>query len=107
RLGRARGRRLPILIPMRHVERAALESESAWTVAPAPYRWPVPPRRRSRHVEASAVAAIGLVVRLVCDVGFWWFAGGYALAAVLLFVRPIQALVLTPLFGARRPTPTE
>jgi len=75
-------------------------------------------------VEASAVAAIGpvlviapfsllallvvwLPVRLVWDIPFWWFAGGYALASVLLFVRPIQALVLTPVFGARRPTPAE
>jgi Zn-dependent protease with chaperone function len=75
-------------------------------------------------VESSAVAAIGpvlviapfcllalfvvwLLVRLVWDVSFWWFAGGYALAAVLLFVRPFQAVVLTPLFGARRPTDTE
>ncbi len=81
-------------------------------------------RRRSRQLEASAIAAIGpvlviapfsllalfviwLVVRLVWDVPFWWFAGGYAVAAVLLFVRPIQALVLTPLFGARRPTEEE
>ncbi len=81
-------------------------------------------RRRSRQLEASAIAAIGpvlviapfsllalfviwLVVHLVWDVPFWWFAGGYAVAAVLLFVRPIQALVLTPLFGARRPTEEE
>ena len=54
-----------------------------------------------------ALFVIWLPLRLVWDVGFWWFAGGYALAAVLLFVRPIQALVLTPLFGARRPTAGE
>jgi Zn-dependent protease with chaperone function len=84
----------------------------------------MPPRRRSRQVEASAVTAIGpvlviapfcllalfvfwLLVRLVWDVSFWWFALGYLLAGVLLFVRPIQALLLTPLFGARAPTPRE
>ena len=54
-----------------------------------------------------ALFVIWLLVRLVWDVPFWWFAGGYALGAVLLFVRPIQALVLTPLFGARRPTDEE
>jgi Zn-dependent protease with chaperone function len=84
----------------------------------------VPARRRSRQLETSAVAAIGpvlviapfcllalfviwLLVRLVWDVPYWWLAGGYALASVLLFVRPIQAVVLTPLFGARRPTDDE
>jgi Zn-dependent protease with chaperone function len=75
-------------------------------------------------VEASAIAAIGpvlviapfsllalfviwLPVQLVWDIGFWWFAGGYAVASVLLFLRPVQALVLPPLFGARRPTAAE
>jgi len=75
-------------------------------------------------LEASAVAAIGpalvilpfcvlalfviwLLVQLVWDVPFWWIAGGYAAAAVLLFVRPVQALVLPPLFGARLPTGAE
>ena len=45
-----------------------------------------------------ALFVIWLLVRVVWDISFWWFAGGYALGAVLLFVRPIQALVLTPLF---------
>jgi Zn-dependent protease with chaperone function len=75
-------------------------------------------------VEASAVAALGpvlvilpfcllalllvwLLVRLAWDVPYWWFAGGYLLASVLLFLRPVQDLVLTPLFGARRPTDAE
>lgn len=81
-------------------------------------------RRRTRQLEASAVAAIGPVlviapfcalallvcwslVRLAWDVPYWWFAGGYALAGVLLFVRPVQALVLPPLLGARQPTEAE
>jgi Zn-dependent protease with chaperone function len=84
----------------------------------------MPSRRRSRQVETAAVAAIGPVlviapfcvlalfviwlgVRMVWDVPFWWFPVGYVGASVLLFLRPIQALVLTPLFGARRPTPEE
>ncbi len=83
-----------------------------------------PRRRRSRHIEASAVAAIGpvlviapfcllalfvvwLPLQLVSAVPFWWLAAGYAAGAVLLFIRPVQALVLTPLFGARRTTPDE
>jgi len=84
----------------------------------------VPTRHRSRQIEASAVAAMGpvlviapfcllalfvvwLLVQLIWDVPFWWFAGGYAAAAVALFIRPVQALVLTPLFGARRATAAE
>jgi Zn-dependent protease with chaperone function len=82
------------------------------------------PRRSTRHVEAAAVSAFGptlvilpfcllalflawLLVRLAWDVPYWLFALGYCVAAVLLFVRPIQALVLTPLFGARRPSAYE
>ena len=81
-------------------------------------------RRRSRQIESSAVAAIGpvlviapfcllalfvvwLVVRLVWDIPFWWLVVGYLAGAVLLFIRPVQAFVLTPLFGARRPTDEE
>lgn len=84
----------------------------------------MPSRRRSRQVETAAVAAIGpvlviapfcllalfviwLAVRVAWDVPFWLFAAGYVGATVALFLRPIQALVLTPLFGARRPTPEE
>jgi Zn-dependent protease with chaperone function len=85
----------------------------------------VPSRRRhSRQLEASAVAAIGPVlvitpfcllallviwvfVRMLWDVPYWWFALGYVLGAVLLFIRPVQALVLTPLFGARVPSEAE
>jgi Zn-dependent protease with chaperone function len=81
-------------------------------------------RRRSRQIESSAVAAIGpvlviapfcllalfvvwLLLRLVWDIPFWWLAVGYPLAAVLLFIRAVQDVVLTPLFGARRPTEEE
>jgi Zn-dependent protease with chaperone function len=81
-------------------------------------------RRRSRQIEWSAVAAIGpvlviapfclfallvvwLLVRLVWDIPFWWLAAGYFASAVLMFIRPVQAWVLTPLLGARRPTDDE
>ena len=82
------------------------------------------PKRSTRQLESAAISAFGpafvilpfcllalfliwLLVRLAWDVPFWMFALGYCLAAALLFVRPIQALVLTPLFGARRPTAHE
>lgn len=54
-----------------------------------------------------ALLVIWLLVRLAWDVPYWMFAGGFCLGAALLFVRPIQAVVLTPLFGARRPTTEE
>ncbi len=77
-----------------------------------------------RHLESSAVAAIFPVlalvpvwllalavfwapVRLVSDVPFWMFAALYLAAGVLLFLRPVQAVLLTRLLGARRPTPEE
>ena len=81
-------------------------------------------RRSTRQVEAAAISAFGptliilpfcvlalflvwLLIRLVWEIPFWLFALGYCVAAVLLFVRPIQAFVLTPLFGARKPTRRE
>jgi Zn-dependent protease with chaperone function len=81
-------------------------------------------RHRSRQLESSAVAAIGpvlviapfcllalfviwLVVRVVWNFPYWWLAVGYVAGAILLFIRPVQAVVLTPLFGARRPTGAE
>ena len=54
-----------------------------------------------------ALFLVWLAVRLVWDIPYWWFAGGYVAAAVLLFWRPLQAAVLTPLLGARRPTADE
>ena len=84
----------------------------------------MPTRRRSRQLDSSAVAALGPVVVIapfcllallviwfpvhaVWSVPFWWFAAAYAGSAVVLFIRPVQAFVLTPLFGARRPTEDE
>jgi Zn-dependent protease with chaperone function len=77
-------------------------------------------RRSTRRLDMAAISAFGpalvilpfcllalfliwLLVRLAWDVPFWMLAVGYCLAAVLLFVRSIQAFVLTPLFGARKP----
>jgi len=73
-----------------------------------------------RSIESTAVAAfvpvvaivpvwllalgvIWLPVHLVWHVSYLWFTLGYLAAVVLLFWRPIQAFVLAPLLGARRP----
>jgi Zn-dependent protease with chaperone function len=79
-----------------------------------------PRRGTRRNLESSAVAAVAPVVavapvwllaiavfwwliHLVWHVGFLLFAGGYLLAVVVLFLRPVQVFVLAPLLGARRP----
>ncbi len=38
---------------------------------------------------------------------YWMFVTGFLATGLLLFVRPFQVLVLTPIIGARRPTPDE
>ena len=54
-----------------------------------------------------ALAAFWLLVRLVAPVPYWAFAAGYLAAGVLMFLRPVQRLLLSWLYGARRPTPDE
>jgi Zn-dependent protease with chaperone function len=46
-------------------------------------------------------------VRWLTGIGYWWFVLWFVLAGLALFLRPIQVLVLTPLLGARRPSPVE
>ena len=41
------------------------------------------------------------------DLRYWWVVLGFVAAGLLLFVRAIQVLVLTPLLRARRPTVEE
>src|SRR5215210_2112549 len=77
-----------------------------------------------RRVESSAVTALvplipvlplwllALVVfwaplHLIWSVSFAAFALGYLVCGALLFLRPVQSLVLVPLLGARRPTRAE
>lgn len=55
----------------------------------------------------GALLVVWLLIRTLWDIPYWMFAAGYCAGAVLLFVRPIQAFVLTPLFGARRPSREE
>ena len=58
-------------------------------------------------VSLVALAAFWLVVRLVAPVPYWAFAAGYLAAGVLMFLRPVQRLLLSWLYGARTPTPAE
>ena len=43
----------------------------------------------------------------MAPVPYWAFAAGYLAAGVLMFLRPVQRLLLSWLYGARRPTPDE
>jgi hypothetical protein len=58
-------------------------------------------------VSLVALAVFWFVIRFVWDVSYTWFAVGYLAGAVLLFVRPIQTVLLTRLLGARPPTREE
>lgn len=77
-----------------------------------------------RRIESSAIAALApvavllpvalvalllvwLPLHLVWSVSFTMFALGYLAGAVLLFLRPVQEVLLAPLLGARRPTRDE
>ena len=52
---------------------------------------------------------VHLIVELVSTVSltYWMFVIAFFAVGVLLFVRPFQVLVLTPIIGARRPTHEE
>lgn len=54
-----------------------------------------------------AMAVFWLPVGLIWGVRYFWFPLVWAAAGALLFVRPFQVAVLTPLFRARRPTARE
>ena len=51
-----------------------------------------------------ALAVVWLPLRVVWDISFLALALGYLAASLLLFLRPVQVVVLAPLLGARRPT---
>lgn len=57
--------------------------------------------------SAIALFAFWLPLRLVVDISYWWFALGFVAAAMALFVRPLQLVVLPPLLGARSPNAAE
>jgi Zn-dependent protease with chaperone function len=58
-------------------------------------------------VTALALAVVWWPVHLFWHVAYWQFALLYLAAVVLLFLRPVQALVLAPLLGAQTPNPDE
>jgi len=54
-----------------------------------------------------ALFVIWLPFGWLIGVRYWWMVVAFAAAGLLLFVRAIQVLVLTPLLRARRPTSEE
>lgn len=54
-----------------------------------------------------AVAVFWLLARTVWHVGYWWFALAWLAAGVVLFLPSVQALLVAPLLGARRPDADE
>jgi Zn-dependent protease with chaperone function len=54
-----------------------------------------------------ALFVIWLPLGLLTDVPYWWVLVGFAAAGLTLFVRPVQVALLTPLLGARAPSPAE
>lgn len=54
-----------------------------------------------------ALVVVWLPLRVVWHISFVALALGYLAAALLLFLRPVQVLLLAPLLGARRPTRQE
>jgi len=54
-----------------------------------------------------ALAVFWFPFSIVFGVDYWMFAVAFLAVGLLMFVRPFQVFVLTPILGARRPTPTE
>ena len=69
--------------------------------------WAVVPVLAILPVSLVALVLWWLPITWLTGIGYWWFVGGFVLAGITLFIRPFQIFVLTPLLGARRPTPGE
>ncbi len=54
-----------------------------------------------------ALVVFWLPISVVVDIDYWMFVVAFLLVGLLMFVRPFQVFVLTPILGARRPTPAE
>lgn len=54
-----------------------------------------------------ALAVVWLPLWLLVDLPFWVLPIGWMIAGLALFAPSVQALVLSPVFGARKPTPEE
>lgn len=69
--------------------------------------WSVAPVFAVLPFSLLALFVLWLPVGWLTDVRYWWVVAGFAAAGLLLFVRPFQVLILTPILGARRPTAAE
>src|SRR6187402_1011126 len=54
-----------------------------------------------------ALVVFWLPITVFFDVDYWMFVVAFLVVGLLMFVRPFQVFVLTPILGARRPTPSE
>ena len=82
----------------RHLGSRSFERSAVWAFVPVAVMVPF---------TLLALLVIWLPVGLLTDVRYWWVLVGFLLAGLPLFYRPFQVRVLTPLVGARRPTPEE
>lgn len=78
----------------RHGTRRELDAAAVTALAPVVAVFPV---------WALSIFVFWLPVHLVWSVSYPVLAGGYLLAVVVLFLRPVQVYLLAPLLGARRP----
>lgn len=82
----------------RHGTRRELDAAAITALAPVVAVFPV---------WALSIFVFWLPVHLVWSVSYPVLAGGYLLAVVVLFLRPVQVYLLAPLLGARRPRQDE
>ncbi len=75
-----------------------MERGALWAIAPVVAIVPF---------SALALFVFWLPLGLVTPIRYWWVVVAFAVAGLALFVRPVQVAVLTPVLGARRPTPIE
>lgn len=71
----------------RSVERGAI-----WAFAPVIAMFPF---------SLLALAILWLPIGLLTNIRYWWVVAAFLFAGLLLFVRPFQVMVLTPILGAR------
>ncbi|MEL6894098.1 MAG: hypothetical protein AAFP84_21085, partial [Actinomycetota bacterium] len=81
------------LRPQRRLERGAI-----WAFLPVLAMLPF---------SVLTLAIVWLPLRLAFGMPFWWVLLAFAATGPLLFLRPFQVAVLTPVLGARAPTASE
>lgn len=69
--------------------------------------WAFVPVAAMAPFSLLAIAVFWLPFRVLFGLPYWVAVVGFLAAGLLLFVRPFQAAVLTPLLGARPPDPDE